>query len=440
VTVEPLPVGAHGDTVALIATVLERISRDVDGIDMETAFGMTATAVHGARVAVRRARADLRMLRPMLDPLWVDERRAELQPLGERLAEVRHIDTMLAYLERAADEKRSCAPDAWAFARALFSAREIAVDQARWVAKSAAVAAARRALHHAAIAAPVRPGCARLFEAPEDLAIMLVGRPRRMLRRAALRVGRDGEPALDDLRIAARHLRYAADAVAAVAPDAEVVAGSASVLHQALGDIADGQLVQRFLDDPPAGVQAGLALRKVLRGIIDDDVAIAERAWPFALELALEAPVRAVREVTPIRAAGGVVWRQGEHGIEVLVVHRPKYDDWSLPKGQLLPHEAPAVGAVREVAEETGIACRVTGELGGVTYSNRHGRAKHVAYFVMEPVNATQRSGREVDDIQWLPWREARRVVRKGRDRRLITALVTSADIDLRCATAVRAG
>ena len=69
----------------------------------------------------------------------------------------------------------------------------------------------------------------------------------------------------------------------------------------------------------------------------------------------------------------------------VAVVHRPKYDDWSLPKGKLDPGEAWEAAALREVLEETGIACRLGPELGAARYLDRHGRPKTVRYWAMEP-------------------------------------------------------
>src|SRR5207249_1974346 len=93
-----------------------------------------------------------------------------------------------------------------------------------------------------------------------------------------------------------------------------------------------------------AGTARGSALR--LAGRMEEDEAESAR-----------------REDEMIRAAGGVVVRQGGNGLEVLLVHRPRYDDWSLPKGKCLPNEPDEACAVREVAEETGLVCELGGEL-----------------------------------------------------------------------------
>lgn len=104
-----------------------------------------------------------------------------------------------------------------------------------------------------------------------------------------------------------------------------------------------------------------------------------------------------------IRAAGAVVWRSADGGPEVALVHRPKYNDWTLPKGKSEPGEHVLATAVREVAEETG--CRVT--LGRRLSPARYlvdGRPKQVDYWAarcQEQVEFVP--GREIDDLAWLP-------------------------------------
>jgi 8-oxo-(d)GTP phosphatase len=75
---------------------------------------------------------------------------------------------------------------------------------------------------------------------------------------------------------------------------------------------------------------------------------------------------------TVVRAAGGIVWRHGEGGaVEIVLVHRPAYDDWSFPKGKLGPGETEAEAALREVEEETGLRCRLGREVGPLSTATR---------------------------------------------------------------------
>ena len=131
--------------------------------------------------------------------------------------------------------------------------------------------------------------------------------------------------------------------------------------------------------------------------------------------------------VTPIVAAGGVVWRRGGAGdVEVLLVHRPKYDDWSLPKGKLDDGEAAPDAALREVAEETGLRCRLGDELACSTYRDRKGRPKIVRYWTMQPVGGRFEANAEVDEVRWLPIDDAAVVLSYADDRRLLTILAAN--------------
>jgi 8-oxo-dGTP pyrophosphatase MutT (NUDIX family) len=119
-----------------------------------------------------------------------------------------------------------------------------------------------------------------------------------------------------------------------------------------------------------------------------------------------------------IEAAGGVVLRGRGDGLEVLVVHRVRYRDWSLPKGKLHPGEEAAAAALREVEEETGVRCALGPELPAVTYPVQ-GDTKHVRWFLMtaesgDPVH--REPDREVDDARWVPVREAPDVLTYDQD------------------------
>ena len=108
----------------------------------------------------------------------------------------------------------------------------------------------------------------------------------------------------------------------------------------------------------------------------------------------------------PIQAAGGVVWRVGEGAtggqMEVAIIHRPRYDDWSLPKGKLAPGEAHIEGAVREVHEETGYRVQPGRSLGEVRYLKESGggaREKVVHYWAMRAISGAFNPNREVDRL-----------------------------------------
>lgn len=110
----------------------------------------------------------------------------------------------------------------------------------------------------------------------------------------------------------------------------------------------------------------------------------------------------------PIRAAGAVLWRDAGGGTEIAVIHRPRYDDWSLPKGKLDRGETVAAAAVREIREETGISAVLGRRLGTVHYdvpTKDGGTApKQVDYFTARPAaDHGFTPGAEVDELRWLP-------------------------------------
>jgi 8-oxo-dGTP pyrophosphatase MutT (NUDIX family) len=105
-----------------------------------------------------------------------------------------------------------------------------------------------------------------------------------------------------------------------------------------------------------------------------------------------------------IEAAGGVVWRTTRrHVREVLVVHRPRRQDWSLPKGKRRRNETALECALREVREETGLRCTAHDELPEVRYTDRRGRARRVRYWSMQAVRGEFRPNDEVDEVRWTP-------------------------------------
>ena len=121
-----------------------------------------------------------------------------------------------------------------------------------------------------------------------------------------------------------------------------------------------------------------------------------------------------------IAAAGGVVLRRDDGGERVAVIHRPKYMDWSLPKGKLEPGEGFEEAALREVEEETGFSARLLEELPPISYLDRKGRTKLVRYWLMEPLEGEFTPHDEVDELRWLPLTEAHDLLTYDHDRELV--------------------
>jgi 8-oxo-dGTP diphosphatase len=122
-------------------------------------------------------------------------------------------------------------------------------------------------------------------------------------------------------------------------------------------------------------------------------------------------------EEAEVKAAGGVVLRDGR----IAVVHRPRYDDWSLPKGKLDPGESWEECALREVREETGLHCTLGAELSPTSYTDRKGRAKVVRYWRMEIERVDPFTpDDEVDELRWVEPGEAASLLTYPHDSELI--------------------
>jgi 8-oxo-dGTP diphosphatase len=128
-------------------------------------------------------------------------------------------------------------------------------------------------------------------------------------------------------------------------------------------------------------------------------------------------------EERPIFAAGGVLRRVTSGGPEMVLIHRPRYDDWSLPKGKLKAGETWEAAALREVREETGYRAIITGFAGPMTY-HVDGRLKIVLLWNMHIDGDNHfRPNKEVDTFEWLPPAAARARLTYAVEQRLVADL-----------------
>ena len=125
-----------------------------------------------------------------------------------------------------------------------------------------------------------------------------------------------------------------------------------------------------------------------------------------------------------VRAAGGLVCRNGgSGGLEIVLVHRRAYDDWTFPKGKLHPGESEAEAALREVEEETSLRCRLEREVGVSSYRDARGRTKTVRYWEMRPVAGVLAPANEIDQARWVPMADAPDALTYMRDVELLARL-----------------
>jgi 8-oxo-dGTP diphosphatase len=142
-----------------------------------------------------------------------------------------------------------------------------------------------------------------------------------------------------------------------------------------------------------------------------------------------EAPALDVSADPVVRAAGGIVLRRapGGEGWQVLLVHRPRYDDWSLPKGKADPGESDEETALREVEEETGLRCTLGARAGRTRYRDSKGRDKIVHYWLMEPesgaatADGTFVPNDEVDEVRWCGVTDAVAMISYAHDRKMLS-------------------
>ncbi|MGH2726591.1 MAG: NUDIX hydrolase [Actinomycetota bacterium] len=129
-----------------------------------------------------------------------------------------------------------------------------------------------------------------------------------------------------------------------------------------------------------------------------------------------------------VRAAGGIVYRRRPDGeLEVALVHRPKYNDWTLPKGKVDRGETIHKAAEREVEEETGLKVNRGPGIAQLSYRDGRGRPKQVDYFYMTPVSGAFTPNNEVDELRWVTLDEALTLLTYDRDREMLAAVLPHA-------------
>ena len=143
----------------------------------------------------------------------------------------------------------------------------------------------------------------------------------------------------------------------------------------------------------------------------------------------MKARIIDIADARAVKAAGGLVCRPGPAGlVEVALVHRPATDDWSFPKGKLERGETAEAAALREVAEETGLECRLLEPIACTRYVDRRGAAKTVCYWIMEATSGRFNPGLEVDELRWLTSSEALALLTYERDRALLRRVSSLAE------------
>ncbi len=131
-----------------------------------------------------------------------------------------------------------------------------------------------------------------------------------------------------------------------------------------------------------------------------------------------------------VQAAGGLIVSRTDEALQIVVVHRPVQQDWSFPKGKLEAGETLELAALREVWEETGMACRLLRFIGHTEYVDRKGRPKAVAYWVMAAEAGFFRANEEVDELRWLTLEKAIGILSYPRDRELVAVLMAADQVE----------
>ena len=126
-------------------------------------------------------------------------------------------------------------------------------------------------------------------------------------------------------------------------------------------------------------------------------------------------------------AAGAIVWREASGRLETLLVHRPRYDDWTFPKGKLDPGECLPVAAVRETTEETGVPVRLGLPLATLEYELSTGGRKRVSYWFARPCKSGElayEANDEIDSLRCVDFAESASVLSYDNDQRMLNGFM----------------
>ncbi|HEY5856181.1 MAG TPA: NUDIX domain-containing protein [Aldersonia sp.] len=383
------------------AAVLHRVG--------SVSLGARAVEVSAALDAVRRLRTDLRTLRPILDRGWSVRLRGALEPAHDLLAAIAAVDDDVELLAGWSTD-----PSARPFVVRLAARRDPLLAMVGTAVDPATVDALE------SFARGVRPAPLRtvapLGDAHQPSAVVVVP----MLYRRWRKLVKQTDPG--DLPTVARRAReclIAADLVTRAGPDVSRLVALTGRLLRCVRAAALAERAGLLGAQAPAGaLRDWLACLAAGNGAGERDV-VAAHAQVASSRGELLSPSTA-----PLRVgAGGLVVRHRGAATEVLLVHRNRHDDWSIPKGTALPGESAEQCALREVCEETGLRCRLQRELHAVSYRDRNGRVKVVRYWLMAPLARECRPDpEEIDQTRWVHAELAKSVVARQRDRAVLNA------------------
>jgi len=357
--------------------------------------------------ALRRLRTDLRTLRPILDRAWSVQLRAQLEEPQEYLSAVQRLDEEIRLLGDP-----TVAPVAVELIEKLTSPRQPLLAMAAQ-ALEPATKQALVGLADGSGPAPLRTA-APFGDAHQPATYVLPA----MLHRRWRKILKETEPAdLPTVERRTQELLVVTELAARGGLDvSRLTAAAGNLLHCVTAALRADYANQMRAELPSSDVRKQLARlakggKSAARGIRSAYADLAS----VQLRMPADAPARC--------AAGGLVVRASKKGTQVLLVHRIRHDDWSIPKGSAMPGEPAERCAVREVREETGLRCQLHRLLHTVSYRDRNGRPKLVRYWVMSAIEEVCEPDRnEIDQTRWVPLETAEALMTRGRERAVLQA------------------